>query len=277
MAEGYVQDVLTRIINVHWASYANRIIVVTDTHPANVHVTANGWIWDDLGNLGYEGTGWGEFHDPSAITFGGYRRDIDKFAVSGFKIDFVGGSAKPAINFDMVSDDGYLWSEFGADMSPDLNWSYSEKTGSSRIVNGYVYRVAGDDVVNDFNRWGQVDDKRFLDPKYARCNGAMIQRCENTEIKEDDEDPPTSHPWETVLETSKLYLNFGPIEVIRGDGEDDVPTLVCLVILDDPNHKFGVLSSSDGIEFTLTFTGQIIQFGGADVVGLAATHFDADL
>jgi hypothetical protein len=273
MAVGpYSQDVLTRIYNVHWGGeYANRVIVVTDTHPANVHVTKNGWQWDNIGDLGYAGTGWGEFHDPSSITFGGYRRDINKFAVSGFKQNFAGGTADPAVNFDMVSADGYHWSALGADMDPELNFSYSEDTGSSRMVNGFVYRVAGSAIADNSTRWGHVDGKRYLDPKYARYGGSLIQGCDDASAKEDDNNPP-DHPWQTVLAAGERYSSFGPIEVIKGDGEDDVPTLVCLVTLADDDRKFGVLASSDGISFTLTFQGQIIQFGGAASVGFAAAR-----
>ena len=261
----FAQDLLTRVVNVRFGGYANRAIIVTDAHPANVHATKNGWQWDDIGDLGYVGTGWDDpFTDTSVIVFGGYRRDnIDKFVVSGAKQNWNGITTDPAVPFDSVSNDGYAWSAFGENMDPDLNWSYAKGT---RIVNGYVYRVGGSGVANNSTTWGHVDDDRYDEPKFARYAGSEIQRCSDTSAKEDDD----SSTWLPVLSADSRYLEFGPIQVIKGDGPDDVPTLLCLVVLDDPDRKFGVLSSSDGTSFTLTYQGQVIHFGGADPVGFAA-------
>jgi hypothetical protein len=274
----YGEDLFQRIVGVHWRKkvpsgtlYANRAIIVTDAHPANVHVTKNGWNWDDMGDLGYAGTGWGEGLDASSISFGGYRRDNKKFAVSGARQDFNGATADPAVDFDMASNDGYDWSPSGSNMNINLNWSYS---GGERVIKDpielhpYVYRVAGGGVGNTDSRFGHVDNTRFLAPKYPRRGGDVIQRCANPSAMEDDD----SQRWETIFDAGTTYFNFGPIQVIKGDGPDDAPTLLCVCSLGDPDRKFGVLASRGGAGFTLTFQGHVILHGGADCVGFSAAR-----
>lgn len=259
----YRLDPWQNIINVSFGGYDNRIVFAIDhdstlDNSPNVYVSTDGATWQSLGSLAYTGDTGSTF-----INLGGYRRDIQKFVVSGVNsvfdgVDFIN------TNIDMVSSDGINWEEFGSDVDADLLFAYSKKA-KKRDVNGYVYRVANGVDFTDTNReWNKVDDKRYDDTShYARAGGNVIQRCSDITAKEDDD----SKAWETVLTADNVaYVNFGPITVIKGTKSKNKPTVVCVAITPNSPNKFAILSSTDGTNFRETFTGPTIESGGADIV-----------
>ncbi|MCP1841294.1 hypothetical protein ACVIHI_005785 [Bradyrhizobium sp. USDA 4524] len=262
----YRLDPYQNIINVQLGAYDNRIVFAigndgneTDQNPS-VYTSTNGWDWirQTSASSAYVG-------DASFINLGGYRRDTKMFVVSGVKSVF-DGVFFINTNIDMASADGIRWAHNGANVDASLLYAYSEKA-RKRDVNGFVYRVAGGDVSNAEKIWNVVDDKRFKEPKYARHRARFVQRCDDLAAKEDD----NAQPWQNVLVADTRYIDFGPLTVIKGDGPNDVPTVVCVAITPtgSPN-KFAILSSVDGAKFIKTFNGPPVVSGGSDIVSFCS-------